>query len=714
MQIWERTTELTIFIENKWTLTNLSSNKGYQYVLLFILNSKPTITMRKSTKQHSLFMFLLLSMFANSSFANDPVYEQRRTDYINHSLANFSRHTITIQAYMGVPVDSATLHQMVGNIAQKSTADFDIVQLVRILCLSSGQYDSIILPALDSIPFWLTKGDTLRGYWSENHMIQWMSSNWLLHERFGKSVDANLDNRLRHYLRLKVKYGFYEFFSTTYAPYSLSGLLNLADFAQDVEIKTLATLASQRLLKELLMITNDQGVLFPTAGRNYFGKYDGAYDQNHNNLIYLLTGFGDAPTSASHAGGFLASSSLPVDSITASWTSSLDITYPIGHTLDTSLILNSGQSQLDRTMFQWSFGGYFDPRFAGTTGQLLIDSNLWKHVDFEPFVSFSLFDSSTIVALAQQLTVASKSTVICKQDAKIFKHKSITLSSVKDFWKGKLGYQQFPCVANLGTTAVYTASGQVKQDWDTRSSSNLNDNLPYVGQEHNVALLMYRPEFKSPILPSKNPEVALHFNAAEFDEVLQDSLWLLGRQANQYVAVRRHCLDSISNVAACYMDKGQTWVIIVGDSAMYGTFNQFKTKVDQATFQERWYMDTVAQPNQYVYYAKINFDTTTVEYAWGVDSVTTTGIKETASTDALKIYPNPSSNKLNIDLSAIQNKQASIQVTNMFGQVIYSEKRMSNSSNNKTIYVSDWPSGTYTIAVETAENKYVKQFLKNE
>jgi hypothetical protein len=366
-------------------------------------------------------------------------------------------------------------------------------------------------------------------------------------------------------------------------------------------------------------------------------------------------------------------------------------------------------------MFQWSFGGYFDPRVAGTTGQLLIDSNLVEACRFS--LLLQRFRSSIrlqLLSLAQQLTVASKSTVICNEDAVIFKHKSITLSSVKDFWKGKLGYQQFPCVANIGTTAVFTASGQVKQNWDARSASNLNDNLPYVGQKHNVALLMYRPEFKSPILPSKNPEVALHFNTADFDEVKQDSMWLLGRQANQYVAVRRHCLDSINNVAACYMDKGQTWVIIVGDSAMYGTFTQFQAKVDQATYQERWYLDTVAQPNQFVYYSKINFDTTTIEYAWGVDSVTTTGVNEIAANDALKIYPNPSSDKLNIDLSAIQNQQATIQVSNMFGQLIYSEKVMLSTSNNKTIYVSDWPSGTYTIAVETAENKYVKQFLKNE
>jgi hypothetical protein len=86
--------------------------------------------MRISTKLPSMGLFLLLSVLSFSAFANNPVYEQRRTDYINNSLANFSRHTITIQAYMGVPVDSATLHQMVGDIAEEqSTVDFDIVQL---------------------------------------------------------------------------------------------------------------------------------------------------------------------------------------------------------------------------------------------------------------------------------------------------------------------------------------------------------------------------------------------------------------------------------------------------------------------------------------------------------------------------------------------------------------------------------------------------------
>ncbi|MGL1549022.1 hypothetical protein ACSTJL_23695, partial [Vibrio parahaemolyticus] len=71
-----------------------------------------------------------------------------------------------------------------------------------------------------------------------------MSSDWLMHERYGRRVDPSLHNRLQHYLELKVKYGYYEFFSSVYGPYCLSGILNLVDFAQDPVIKDLAIKAA--------------------------------------------------------------------------------------------------------------------------------------------------------------------------------------------------------------------------------------------------------------------------------------------------------------------------------------------------------------------------------------------------------------------------------------------------------------------------------------
>jgi len=660
------------------------------------------------------FVFLITACCVGKvSLANNPDYVQRQADYRANALTNFSRHAITIQAYSNVAVDTTTLNNMISTLLTKSTVDFDIVQLVRILFLSNGAYDTVILPKLAPIPFWLTKSDTLRGYWSENHMIQWMSSDWLLHERYGKAIDPHLDNRLRHYLRLKVNFGFYEFFSSTYAPYSLSGLINLADFAQDAEIKQLSTQACQRLLKDLLILTNDKGVFYPVAGRNYFGKYKTPYDQNHNSLIYLLTGFGEVPTQASHSGGFLATSSLPVDSVIASWKAESSFTYHIGHTLDTGFILNANQSPLDKVMFQWSSGAYFHPSVAAETAQLLADSNLWNHVDFNPFRSFQNFSTPAIVSLANILTVASKSTVICGQDVEIFKHQGITLSSIKDFWKGKMGYQQYPCVANVGTAAVFTASGKTNVDWELRNSDNANDNLPYVGQHRNLALLMYRPEFKLPLLPSSEPEVGMYFNVSDFDEVRNDSMWILGRQADRYVAVRRYCLDSINNVPACNMNQGQSWVLMVGDSAMYGSFTNFQNKVHQSQFTEQWYLDKTVEPNQWIYYAKISVDTLSVEHAWGMDSVDASGFEKVSNNKGLTIYPNPSRDVVNIDLSSYHSQELTILVQNMIGQEIYSEKVI-DSIAKKTISTVDWPEGVYAISLQAELGNSTGQYIKTK
>jgi hypothetical protein len=642
---------------------------------------------------------------------NSPAYEQRRTDYINTALSNFSGDAITIQAYEGVPVDIASLQALTSTITTKSTVDFDIVKLVRVLCFSSGQYDTIILPALNSVPYWLTKSDTLRGYWSENHMIQWMSSDWLLHERYSKPVDANLDYRLRHYLRLKVQYGFYEFFSSTYAPYCLSGLLNLADFAQDTEIKTLATQASQRLLSDLLKLTNDKGVFYPVAGRNYYGKYETPYGQNHNNLIYLLTGMGDAPNKASHAGGFLATSSIPVDTIINSWKPVLDTVYNIGHSLDTSFILNAGLAPLDKTLFQWSFGGYFHPQLAYESASLLTDSNIWHHVDFKLFSGFESLPLNTIVSLANNLTVASKSTVICGQNIRAYKHNSIALYSIQDFWKGKLGFQQFPCVATVGTAPVFTASGEINPVWGQRNDNNANEHLPYVVQQKNIALLMYRPEFKPALLPFSHSEVALYFKQSDFDEVRTDSLWILGRQDENYVAVRRYCTDTINSVAACTMNGGQAWVIMVGDSALYGSFNNFESLIQQSLFTEQWYIDTANA--QYVYYAKVTVDTTTLEYAWGTDTTVSTGLQNLYGNNGnLAVYPNPAGNRVEVDLSAFVNEDVTLKVINGLGQEVYTETLKVYSNSSKAIYVLPLPKGIYTITAANGQKRLATRLVK--
>jgi len=536
-----------------------------------------------------------------------------------------------------------------------------------------------------------------------------MSSQWILQERYGLPLDTSLHTRLKHYLQLKVQYGYYEFFSTVYSPYCLAGLLNLADFSHDAEIKQLATLASQRLLKDLLLVTNDQGVAFPTAGRNYYGKYANAYGQNHSSLIYLLTGMGKVPGGATHAGGFLASSSLEIDSVSNSWMADIDTEYDNGHSLDTMISLNSVLNGEDKTLFKWSGGAYFHPKVAQETAQLLKDSSLWAHPDFAAFNILQFVPIANIPAMALTDSALSEGSVICGEKIHVFKHHSVTLTSIHDFWKGKLGYQEFPCVAAVGRTAVLTASGQVKKNWGTRSATNANEHLPYVEQKANVALIMYRPEWLDPLFGFHHKQVALYFKNSDYDEVREDSMWLLGRQDNNYVAVRRHCLGQIDSVPACEMDHGQTWVIIVGDSLMYGSFNHFDTLISHSIFEESWHYDSLHATE--VYFASIQFDTTHISYAWERDSVGASGISMLPE-KGIAIYPNPVNDLCTIDLGDELASSAEIVVYDMIGRELF-HKQIEAVDNRKILLnTASWNAGLYEVLIRSAGTEYHAKLLK--
>lgn len=620
--------------------------------------------------------------------ANAQTFEVRRAQYIDSALANPTNHAITIQAYEGVTVDQQTLDEIYAEIQTRSTIDFAIVQLIRVMMLSNGDFDAEMIPVLNSVPYWINHSDTIRGYWSENHMIMWMSSDWIMHEYTGRPADATLEQRLKHYLNLKIDYGFYEYFSSTYAPYCLSGMLNLADFAQDEEIKNLAVAASKRLMKDLLMVANDQGVFHPVAGRNYPGKYLNPHGQNHSSLIWLLTGLGPAPSKASHCGGFLASTSVDFSEASDSWTIELDTVYHIGHSLEEGFVINQNLSPLDRAIFQWSSGAYFNPEVITETVSLLVDSNMWHHVDFDLLLPLAGFPIASYPGMSEGLSVASKSSLNSQADIAIFKNRSVTLCSNQDFWKGKLGYQQWPVCANSGTSAVYTASGAVQSDWRDRTSTNANYHLPYVEQSHNVSLVMYRPEAMSSILPFGNQDVALHWVDTVYDEIVEDGMWLMGREDDGYVAVRRSCTGEIDGVRACETDAGQSWVIVVGNEDMYGSFSNFQSSISASQFVEEW---LVTLSGDSTYHASIQMDTIFIEHFW--NPLEFVGIGEQVMADEIKVWPNPMGDVLNISLEELSNP-LEITIVDIAGREIL---RFTQNNKNETIDVSAWPSGMYFL-----------------
>lgn len=659
-------------------------------------------------------LVILLLLIGNSLHlhAQNPAFEARRTQYIDSALAHPNRNAVGIQAYEGVQVDTVVLQNIINGIPTDHTLDFRIVQLVRVLFLSNGAYDSLLLPALNSVPYWINHGDIVRNYWSENHMIMWSSSDWLLHEKYGRDIHPSVKPRLLHYLNLKIQHGFYEFNSSTYAPYTLSGLLNLADFASDPQIKSLATQAAERLLKEeILMLANDQGVFFPTAGRNYYSKYDNPYGHNHNSLIWLLTGLGEVPMDASHSGGFLATSTLPVTNIMNSWQPNLDTTLYLGHSLDSGLVLNATMTPVDKTVFQWSSGAYFHPDLALETGSLIEDSAMWDHVDFTDLqIIRSLFAVNDFPNVAENLSMMSQSSGLYQAELAIYKRGGLTLSSAQNFWPGKVGYQQYPWVANLGTTAVFTASGKADADWYQRNDNNGNFHLPYVEQKHHIALMMYWPEKTPPLLNYEDKEVALHFRDTDFDQVVEDSLWIMGRQADRYVGVRRTCLDQINGERACDFPDGQAWVCIVGDSVQYGGFANFQQVINQSVFQQNWFFDTLGQ--QYNYQASILIDSIFIDHTWARDSTVGVGLDEPIWEEPhVQVYPNPTKDQVTLDLSPLGQTAYAVKVVSVTGETIWSTQGATINDPKLQLNTANWQPGMYFIKVSTPNHQSVQKLL---
>jgi len=161
-------------------------------------------------------------------------------------------------------------------------------------------------------------------------------------------------------------------------------------------------------------------------------------------------------------------------------------------------------------------------------------------------------------------------------------------------------------------------------------------------------------------------------------------------------------------VRACPTTGGQTWVIMVGDSLMYGSFANFQSLINQSQFIEQWYFDSLNQ--QSVYYAKIVVDTTTIEYAWGNDSATTGFIDKNQEEFLWSIYPNPANSSLHVEMKKY-NEPLMMNIYSIIGELVFSK---TISGNHIDLPVDTFKEGIYSIKlISQFGSSQVKRFIVN-
>jgi hypothetical protein len=78
---------------------------------------------------------------------------------------------------------------------------------------------------------------------------------------------------------------------------------------------------------------------------------------------------------------------------------------------------------------------------------------------------------------------------------------------------------------------------------------------------------------------------------------------------------------------------------------------------------------------------------------------------------AITIYPNPSSDILNIDLSSASEEVKSISIVDITGKLIQTIDVLENA--NISLNVSSFASGLYHVKISSATNSIVRQIIKD-
>lgn len=566
-------------------------------------------------KSHYCLYMLLVFIFSPAVKALDSQSYQTRVDEIlTQSTVSPNHDNMLALSYQGIE-NAAMVQAMVDKVKTDRIPDFTLIKLIRIL-LNSESYDDTILTGIEHFPYWISQGETQYQYWSENHMIMWMSSEWLLHEHFGRHTTPNLDQRLRHYLALKVEHGFYEFNSPVYYKFTLAGLLNLADFALDNQIKAQATLAAQKLLTQFLLFTTEAGTYAPTTGRAYTEHYR---SPGNRGLIYLLTGIGSAPQSPGMDTSFLATSSLDMVPVLDSWQTNYSGQFVNGHSLGESFELNSPLSREDRAVFQWSMGGYFAPSVAEDTLWAIEHYDLSEHEAFKSFAGIPNALQWFADTAATIGATFSRSSVLTGTRLNLYKNAGSALSSMDNFWGGYYGYQQWPMIAVADDIAVWPLSGDV-DDWSTYRPYTANTHLPKVFQQDNLALILYWPNTEISLantfgLGEISTKVNVYWPESQFDEWQQEGRWLVGRKGDSYVAIFRDCTDKVNDIYTCKGDRGrQMWGSYVGNAHIHGSYSAFVDDIRSSSYKESYTWNW--KEWQFQYYGRITVGDKSLNYTW--------------------------------------------------------------------------------------------------
>jgi len=501
---------------------------------------------------------------------------------------------------------------------RKDCQDFSMVGLLRMLyrypqsLLLNDEYRREIEKVMIAAKYDMKDGDDDTCCWhTENHQIQYASSELLIGQLFpdtifpvtGKTGGWHMERarkKIETWLNWRACFSFSEWNSSCYYDDDAAALLNLAEYAEDAELRGNARNIFNMLAMHVAL-NNWYGLTAGSQGRAYLEQQITPRETPMATLAQVCWGEEEVPVLLSHTAILLAAGEIriPPAIIAIGKDKNNVIENRERHSLDADTATLYG-------VYPDSLNDY--PFFQGA-GQdhhhLTVDMRYFYHDGIEKWPGF--FADRDYYQKCKNENIAFDNWQLPHGlgSANLYSYRTpdYFLGCAQDYHPGTPGYQQFIWSATLGERAVVFTTNPAPADipYGRPGPWVGNGVLPKVVQHRNVLIAMHRvrpcPIYDQPAW-WREDRVHAWFPRGVFDEVVDQNGWCFGRKGDGYVALRPDKpgewlmpdpkLSSRIGSEEPYEwnvdDIDVVWVCELGSACLNGSFARFIDTLSSAVF----------------------------------------------------------------------------------------------------------------------------------
>ncbi len=505
-------------------------------------------------------------------------------------------------------------------IERRDTADFTAAALIRMLYLDreTGALDdetrTFIENTLLEFKYWIDEpGVDQMCFWTENHQVLYHSSELLVGQFFadetfpnngmtGRQHAKHAEPLADRWLNMRGQFGFSEWHSNVYFNEDIPALLNLAEFADNPEIRTKAAAVLDLVAFDLLN-NMYKGKFATVHGRTYESKFIDGLNDSTAEAAWIMTGLGAYSSTGDFSGTFLATSDryftpqLLEDIATEVSSShehrqrdSIDVAeaerWGIGYESQEDMIFFAGMSAL------------LAPEVITGTLEMVDDLDLWNGFLFSdiPAELESILKSAqaagTLPDLATTLEPVAAGISLQGMDTYVYRTPDYQLAGAQDYHPAYWASQTQMWLGTLDEEAyVFTSYpsdlGAAEDLGVALAGKWIGSWLPRGTLYQNVGIFQYRQE-EVPLLATyiSSDHTHAYFPRLRFDEVQEQAGWVMGRKGEGYVALYSENPTTWSVENDYELDAEgleNIWIVEMGSASEHGSFADFVAVITAST-----------------------------------------------------------------------------------------------------------------------------------